>query len=234
MKKHFKLIELLFVIAIIAILAAMLLPALNKAREKAHSISCVSNQKNIVQMLLSYTADNEDMIPPPGYYNDSYSGGKDRSWWNLIQGLTVSGYYSNPWGWGDNKTPTTKILICPSDAAGAIGGNYGYNGNSKVPFQLAGGSDCRGIELRKIVKLRQPAQLMWIGDGQKASDGLSNNSLGFYNTPEKLLSRIKHQGQTNSNFAMADGHVQTLSSAEINQEVALGDSSAFFDNRQRL
>lgn len=67
----FTLIELLITIAIIAILAGMLLPTLNKAREKAKMITCTGNLRQIGMASLSYTSDNQDYLPPTNAADDN-------------------------------------------------------------------------------------------------------------------------------------------------------------------
>ncbi len=74
--RAFTMIELLVVIAIIAVLAAMLLPALNRAKESGRRASCVNNMRQIMIMVAMYAGDNDGYLPPQ---NDGTPGTVDWS-----------------------------------------------------------------------------------------------------------------------------------------------------------
>src|SRR5579871_579427 len=76
--KGFTLIELLVVIAIIGILAGLLLPTLARAKAKARTISCTSNNKQIGTAMLMYAGDNSDALPP---LNDKNFATHSTNWW---------------------------------------------------------------------------------------------------------------------------------------------------------
>ena len=79
--KQFTLIELLVVIAIIAILAAMLLPALQSARERGKEAACVSNQKQMGQALMQYTSDMDGFLP----YHKKPTGDNNWTRWGAMK-----------------------------------------------------------------------------------------------------------------------------------------------------
>ncbi|MBR6059781.1 MAG: type II secretion system protein [Victivallales bacterium] len=123
MRKCFTLIELLVVIGIIAVLAAMLMPALGKARESANQIDCTNNLSNIGKALFIYAQDNRSNFPVQ-------SSGDDADWEHSHNdhGLYFLGYT----GYMD----TTKILLCRS-AKQKTFENYNSAPTSAVSYEIS-------------------------------------------------------------------------------------------------
>jgi len=137
----FTLIELLVVIAIIAILAAILFPVFAQAREKARSIACLSNAKQMATAMLMYGQDYDELLFP---YRLKYSnpfesdprvscGATNRIFWNqLLNPYTKNyGIFSCP---SNAIKPWVNIdpLGCNAGGSGSYGGQNSYGVNRKA------------------------------------------------------------------------------------------------------
>ena len=200
MKKFFTLIELLIVIAVIAVLVGMLLPALKKARESAYQISCTSIQSNLVKAFLSYAQDNQDYMPP---YRDY---GTPENWWNHSgkTGLLFP-YLHNTAIIGRSIDSDGRIgkLYCPAQAdQAAAQATYGYN--THIFSNIAD---------YKLSAFKSPSRCAVTGDAGLGKSILSSR-----------YSQLSYNGafgvphNRKGVFSFSDGHVSVLPYRQIPNE----------------
>ena len=219
-RRSFTLIELLIVIAIIAILAAMLLPALNKARDKAKATGCMANMKQIAFALDGYMNDNATWYP-----RSLYSWGKpyNQVWHDMLNWLGYTGYRRQ------TKTPQETpegLFVCPADPspckhALSWGGDdyqsfrsYGVNG-------LLSGNQTwypmNGMSLKQTMNIRKswnPSIYAVAADSAGTSNSASilagynqANSIFDLNAPPYHVATRHSKG---ANFLYADLHVKWI------------------------
>ena len=216
---RFTLIELLVVIAIIAILAALLLPALNKAKQTAHRISCLNNQKTVLMAEQHYISSYNEYLMP-----SSLGGsGPGSIRWNTLAARLL---YSNPTGkqeWNLWRCPAEPL---PLGTASGTAYNYGHlalNGTmgginpSATAATYSSTSQRFTYKYRKVSACKKPSINMVSLD-----NGYKN---GYQQRPDSDLSWIafRHGGRytvnknttvgypngTSTNCGYLDGHAAT-------------------------
>ncbi|AHF93782.1 N-terminal cleavage protein [Opitutaceae bacterium TAV5] len=115
-RSAFTLIELLTVIAIIGILAAIIIPAVSAVRSKARAITCVSNMRQIGAAISGYAADNGDKLPGPIYRPQGTTISSDAS--GNIREENLAGFLAPYMGEsappsGYSNARETKVFRCP-------------------------------------------------------------------------------------------------------------------------
>jgi len=203
MKKrlNFTLIELLVVIAIIAILAGMLLPALSQARDKAKSIKCVANLKEIGNASIMYTGDYDAWFPAACY------NGTPNDWKVEIAPYALpSRQITDGWDWDLQS----GIFICPAYVFQKLDGTknakfeggYGWN---RVYFGREESTTYPERIRVKLNQIKRPTESTFCGD-TASLPGLNNWEVWYFQPPGQGTTRIGSRHSKNFNSAWADGH----------------------------
>jgi len=177
-KENFTLLELLIVIAVIAILVGMLLPALKKARDKAMTVKCLSNQKQISMFMIQYADENKGQSYPPTSCGNGGNHVTNYHLWHFpCPGSFVHycGVKNGSTDWVNN--PNAKnylsgtIFDCPAN--GEIEFEDGWKSATRYQFQKADytlNQDFMNVEsntfprFRSYYKVKQPGRTAAGGD----------------------------------------------------------------------
>lgn len=191
----FTVAELLVVVAVIAVLTALVLPAVARTKALGEAVICISNLKQWGLATQMYASDNDDFLPPDG----SPNGISIHSGWyiDLPRTMGIPTYAELAWPTNSSITPDRSVWVCPSSTNKSNGNNlFFYCLNREVNGT---GVNNHPVRLSSIL---HPTRTVWLFDNGKRQAVAKQNHVAV---------NVHGQG---GQFLFLDGHAARFRSVE--------------------